>query len=139
MSERTISFEIPEAENSVLWHGTFRGHIFPLARPRFARGRVYQPLENQRELRAFIFDKRPERPFESFLWLDCYFYLHSRFGADLDNMVKAVCDALQFAGIVENDRQVIGGTFFRGICEDEHTTIILKEARYNAYTQIVPD
>jgi Holliday junction resolvase RusA-like endonuclease len=54
-------------------------------------------------------------------------------------MVKAVCDALQFAGIVENDRQIIGGTFIRGICEDEHTVIVLKEARYNAYSQIVPD
>jgi hypothetical protein len=134
-----IHFEIPEAENSVLWHGCFRGHIFPLARPRFARGRVYQPLENQRELRAFVFDKRPNNPFESYLWLDCYFYLNSRFGADLDNMVKAVCDALQFAGVIENDRQVIGGTFIRGICEDEHTVIVLKEARYNAYSQIVPN
>jgi hypothetical protein len=134
----TTHFELPEPENKVLWHGTFRGHIFPLARPRFSKGRVYQPLENQRELRAFLFDKKPDHPFESFLWLDCFFYLRG-FNADLDNMVKAVCDGLQHSRVIENDRQVVGGTFVRGICEDEHTVIVLKEANYNAYTQIISD
>jgi Holliday junction resolvase RusA-like endonuclease len=118
-------FDIPEP-TEMLWMTTFPGRIYPLSRPRFAQGKVYQPLDNQKELRNHVFDKKPIDPIDCDVWLDLHFLRRNRSKADCDNQIKAVCDALQSSGVLVNDRQVVGGTFQAGLSDCDHCNIVLR-------------
>lgn len=116
------------APGNFLWQGTFLGKVNPLARPRFAK-HTYQPLQNQAELRAWMQSLKPEIPFRCLLWIEMHFLFSDKKGeADVDNLEKAIFDGLQSAGIITNDRNIKGGGFIVGTCDQVHTNIILREA-----------
>lgn len=114
--------------STVLWSGIFEGRVSPLSRPRRSGVRIYQPLDDQREIRAWMSTKRPTLPFICDVWVDCLFIFKGHTKADLDNLLKAVNDGLQSSGIIKNDRQVIGGSFMKVISDHDETQIKIREA-----------
>lgn len=110
---------------------TYEGKVFPLARPRFAGGHAYQPLGNQQDLRDYLYNVRPDKPFDCDLWIDCYFYYSDKRLADCDNLLKAVGDALQAAQWITNDRKIVGGLYFRGKAPFPHAFISISEAGWH--------
>ena len=96
--------------------------VRPLQRPRLFSSarfdeRVYQPLENQKELREKLGELEATWIRES-VFVDCFMQFQrskrlqfpstQQFG-DLDNNVKAVYDGLQAANFLMDDSQIVGG------------------------------
>jgi Holliday junction resolvase RusA-like endonuclease len=125
-------FDIP-IPSEYLWIVTFPGKVYPLSRPRFQGGHAYQPLDNQRELRAFLEDHQLDIPFHGDLWLDCHFLTLDNRTGDCDNLLKAVCDGLQHARIIKNDKQIVGGTYQRGFSDTDHANIVLRSVERHVH------
>ncbi len=121
MSSNSISIAKP---SNVIWSTVFVGRVFPLQRPRFANGHVYQPLEDQSALRTYLEAHAPGKPITGSLWLECTFIFEGLVGADCDNLLKAVGDALQGSKIIKNDRQIRGGTYVSGTTSVQSFTLI---------------
>lgn len=135
MSSNSINLVKP---SETLWSTVFIGRVFPLQRPRFVRGHVYQPLDDQLALRSFLNTKLPDFPFTGSLWLECMFIFEGLVGADCDNLLKAVGDALQSQGIIRNDRQIRGGTYTAGTTSAQSFTLItLRNVTH--VTQAIPE
>lgn len=127
----TLPFKMP-SPGLVLWSGTFPGAVKPLPRPRKAAGgHMYQPLENQRHLRAWMYGEAPKIPYRCDIWLAVYFFFCDHRRADGDNLLKSVMDGLQYTRFVTNDAQVVGGIWSRGEDEFDYTHIFLHEVDYN--------
>ena len=79
-------------------------------RSRFLK-RSQRYLQTKKAL-AWEMKKRNERkkPYEGKVILTCSIHLTHRRRVDLDNAVGAVMDALQYAGIIQDDRQVVAFT-----------------------------
>jgi Holliday junction resolvase RusA-like endonuclease len=108
----------------------YPGRAYPLSRPRFAKGHVYQPLDNQKALREWLYENGPET-IEGDVWVDCFFLFKTKQEPDCDNLVKAVHDALQSSLCILNDRRVCGGTFARAMGAEENAlVIIIREVIY---------
>ena len=103
--------------------------VCPLERPRCRRDRKtpYQPLENQRELRAFLRNVEAET-YSGKFFLQCDFYHVRKNPGDIDNLLKAVLDALQDAKIIENDRNCVGISSTLNQSDDNYVVIELYEA-----------
>ena len=131
-----MDFKLP-IPAAVIWSGTFRGRVFALSRPRRSGLRIYQPLDDQRELRAWMYSLRPEIPFRADMWVECLFiFKTSRSLADCDNLLKAVYDGLQSSGIISNDRHIVGGSFMRVISDHDECQIVIREALHYDPTSI---
>lgn len=102
----------------------YPGRVYPLSRPRFARGHVYQPLENQKELRAWL-KECGSRSFTQDIWVDTFFLFKTLKEPDCDNCVKAVHDALQSSECIENDRRICAGSYARIMGQPEDAVIII--------------
>lgn len=107
-----------------IWSTVFVGRVFPLQRPRFTNGHVYQPLDDQLPLRGYLQAQAGAKPILGSLWLECMFIFEGLVGADCDNLLKAVGDALQDAKIIKNDRQIRGGTYVAGTTSNQSFTLI---------------
>lgn len=57
--------------------------------------------------------RREGWPLKGLVKLTIQVYPPTRWGQDLDNIPKAICDALQYSGILENDRQIAELHVFR--------------------------
>lgn len=111
--------------------------IQPLKRPKanwHSRGNIYQPLDNQRELFAALKDYAPlgiEQPVILEIFINIAkpnigpaamkklpTWPTRRKEGDLDNLEKAVNDALVKAGIIADDSYVIGMKVFKSWAEE---------------------
>ena len=118
--------------------------VRPLQRPRLFSSarfeeRVYQPLENQAELREKLSELEPAW-ITAPVFVDCYMYFRqakrtpfpsTKFHGDLDNNLKAVYDALQAANMIMDDSLIIGGESMKlfGPNDEVEIKIFAAEAR----------
>lgn len=112
-----------------LWTACYGQRVYPLQRPRFASSHVYAPLDDQRELREYLKSKKPELPFRCDLWLECLFVFKQQ-TADVDNLLKAIQDGLQWADVIDNDRKIRGFNCAHGIGAMTQVHIILREVMW---------
>ncbi|HYX39945.1 MAG TPA: RusA family crossover junction endodeoxyribonuclease [Oligoflexus sp.] len=123
----------------VLWFGTYPGHLYPLSRPRFAKGHAYQPLKNQQEFRKWLKSENPDVPWTQDLWIEAFFCFKTKKLADIDNLAKAVLDGLQAARFLVNDKMVCGATFARMHgASHPSATILIREVEFYD-TEALPD
>lgn len=75
---------------------------------RHVRGRVLLSKEGRayRTAAMAAANGRAELPLTGLLRVVLNVFPPTRWGQDLDNIPKAICDALQAAGVIENDRQI---------------------------------
>lgn len=81
--------------------------VRPLQRPRTVQGRIYQPLEDQKQLRSLIANIETET-IKCEFFLIANFFVKNKNPGDIDNMIKALLDALQSQGVIDNDRNCKG-------------------------------
>lgn len=82
--------------------------IKPLSVNRLYVGRRYKSDEYQEyeEEVSYLLPRSAKKHLEGPLRLEVTFYV-SNMNSDLDNMLKALLDVLQGAGVYENDRQIV--------------------------------
>ena len=83
--------------------------VRPLKRPRTGRGgNIFQPKADQAELINRLCEIR-ENTIEDNFFLECHFvFKKGRFPGDIDNLLKAVLDALTHSQIIVDDRNCVG-------------------------------
>lgn len=124
------SLKLPGA-GDILWSGTFEGRVNPLPRPRRSSdGHIWQPLENQRELRAWLLGEAPKIPLRQDLWLAAYFFFESGRKVDGDNLLKSVMDGLQFARFFKDDSIIQGGLWCKSRDTHSYAHIFIHEVEY---------
>ena len=103
-----------------------------LKRPRLNKhsGSVYSPTSNQNAVREALSSSNVamiECPF----WLTAHFF-HSDnayfLKTDVDNMLKALADNLQFTKIVKNDNQMMGVTATKNLANEDWIWLELAKA-----------
>jgi len=110
----------------------------PLARPRVGKtSHVYQPLENQFEMRKQLRPYKMHDPIDKPFWLEVHaFYESPGFrdisrlpcqNFDLDNVVKAVADNLTFSAIITDDKWLEGITASKQYSVEDYVLIRLNE------------
>jgi Holliday junction resolvase RusA-like endonuclease len=86
-------------------------HIEPHAkeRPRFGGGRAYNSKRYTDWRKRFVaLAPKVKRPMSGALHLSVTFFTKTgKMRPDLDNALAGVCDALQDAGVIVNDRDVV--------------------------------
>ena len=97
----------------MIFEVTIPGPPRPKARPRQGRGHWYDPSAKDEEAVAWYFARHKGEFLEGDVRVDTFFYVVPRSRADEDNLRKLVLDALQRIGVVNNDRQVVGGLCWR--------------------------
>lgn len=82
--------------------------VKPHPRPRIIGKRVYQVKQDELTelLKAWAHVK-----IKGEVFVDCYFYFSDKLKRDTDNLLKTVYDRMVDAGILEDDRLIVGGTF----------------------------
>lgn len=90
---------------------TYHGQPIAFQRPRYD-SRNHRSFNSTRYSNAkkamadFIRTNAPGAYFDCPLRLLVNFYRQDRRAVDLDNLVKALCDALQDSGVIKNDSQI---------------------------------
>lgn len=104
--------------------------IRPLQRPRSQTGsaRPYQPLGNQAALRSRLREVFDGNSFSGEFFLSCHFYYKGKRRGDIDNLLKAVLDALQDAKIITNDKNCVGIVATMNPSDESFVVIELSEA-----------
>jgi Holliday junction resolvase RusA-like endonuclease len=117
--------------------------VNPLGRPRLNKHRngIYQPKENQIELLAEVKNygsKNITGPIFVDTWIQIhpdkefemsYHAIDKQFG-DLDNLVKAIYDALVTFEVIEDDRFIVGGDIRKSLGEDDFCFITIWSAEH---------
>lgn len=116
--------------------------VHPLARPRLGKYTVYQPKEKQYELLDQIMNYRLENPIDEPVMVDVTIYFKppvnyrrhppkypiSNYYGDIDNLTKAVFDALCLTpkkgwGVISNDRLIVGGESMKLFGDEDYCRI----------------
>lgn len=105
------------------------GEPRPKARPRFGKGKAFTPPETVAHERkvAFFAKAAKVRPTSGPVVVGCSFYLGNNRRIDLDNLQKAICDALN--GIAwEDDSQVVESHASKAVDASNPRTVVIIEA-----------
>jgi len=86
---------------------TFPGEPIPASRPRLSRWGAFTPKRYAEYKRAFAKALRGLAMLTGDLKLTMCFYRSNKRKVDIDNLMKATMDALQDAGVIENDAQIV--------------------------------
>jgi Holliday junction resolvase RusA-like endonuclease len=100
---------------------------------------MYQPLENQRELRSWLHGEAPQIEYRCDIWLVTYFFFRNKRRVDGDNLQKAIMDGLQSSGFIKDDARIMGAMWSKGQDEMEYTHIFLHEVEYYDSPQLPED
>lgn len=112
------------------WRLTVAGNPIPKGRPRVVNGNAYTP-KRTREYEAFVRDMAAlhwlGEPTRQEVSVKLSFYRENRRRVDLDNLAKAVLDALN--GVVwEDDAQIAQLFVERDVCRNHPSVEIVVEA-----------
>lgn len=106
--------------------------VFPLARPRFIRGRVFQPKADQAKLLAELahYTYECRAPFSGPVIVDITIYFKgtgtwptAKKWGDEDNLRKAVNDALVASRVLKDDSLIIGGETWKLFGEEDRCEV----------------
>ena len=113
---------------------------YPLGRPRMRKDAsgVYQPLENQADMRDQLHDYYLEEPITRPLCLSARIFYQKPYYApledvsryDVDNLTKAICDNLQHCNIIKDDRLILRTDVTKAYGAEDYLIIRLYEVEY---------
>lgn len=117
---------------------TYNQNPVPFKRPRFNRGQSFNDKAystyKANLAAALVAERLPRIPEGIELKLVAKFYRDSRRRVDLDNLEKALNDALQDAGILPDDSQIVESHTFKGYDKENPRTVfcLVQAAGYRA-------
>jgi Holliday junction resolvase RusA-like endonuclease len=138
-----LKISIP-VRNQILIKIPIFGKVRPLQRPRVGRsGHVYQPKENQLELidsLSVFSDLKIDEP----CIIDLYVHFQGQIDkypasknyGDVDNLAKAVLDALVANQILTDDGIVLGGSFYKSFSDEDFAVIVIWSVQ-NSFSDLI--
>lgn len=107
----------------------------PLQRPRRSQsGGVYQPLDNQRDMISCLGTYPNAITVPMIIDVTCYYQIRTKLSHvvnyDIDNVLKAILDNLIRAGLIADDKLVVGSTIFKTPSNEDRVHVRIYKSHF---------